>query len=65
MVFFETPVIRTVELMELPSSRHRTSWARRSVSILFILTLLLARAGKVNLKMHSFALLPPFVAAKW
>jgi uncharacterized lipoprotein YddW (UPF0748 family) len=47
-VFFATPVMRQVELMELHSTKHRITWARRSVSILFILTLMLARARTVN-----------------
>ena len=41
MVFLATPVILTVARMEVPSTKHRTTWARFAVSSLFILTSIL------------------------
>ncbi len=40
-VCFAAPVMRTVELIEQPSIKHRITWARRTVFILFINTVCL------------------------
>jgi hypothetical protein len=40
MVFFETPVMRTMERMEHPSTMAVTTWARLASGSLFILLLL-------------------------
>jgi hypothetical protein len=36
MAFLVTPVIRSVERIEFPSTKHRITWARLFVLILFI-----------------------------
>ena len=46
IVFFATPVIRTVLLMLFPSQRHRTTCARWAAVSCFILTILHDRLCK-------------------
>ena len=49
MVFFDTPVIRTVARIELPSTRAEMTAARFAVLSTFaILTIMLRREGKVK-----------------
>ncbi len=56
MVFFATPVMRTVERMELPSTRAETTWTCCALLNLFILTLRLSE--------YAFSrLLPPYWAS--
>ncbi len=47
-VFLATPVIRTVERMELPSTNAAMTWTRRAVLSLFILTIMLEQTRKVK-----------------
>src|SRR6266540_1295580 len=48
-VFLAALVMRTVALIELPSTRQRITWARRSLLNLFILLfIMLERSGKVG-----------------
>ncbi len=48
MVFFATPVTRTVARMLMPSHKHATTCPRRSVLNLFILTIIRDRSGITN-----------------
>jgi hypothetical protein len=48
MVFFATPVTRTVARMLMPSTRQEMTWPRRSVLNLFILTIMLEGSVRVN-----------------
>ena len=45
IVFIETPVIRTVELMELPSTRHRMTATRCCLVSCFMSLLCLSGQG--------------------
>ena len=47
-VFFDAPVMRTVERIDIPSIRHRTIMAREEVSRRFILTIMLDGGAVVN-----------------
>ena len=48
MVFLLTPVMRTVERIEHPSTRAETTATCLAVLSLFILTIMLDRVGNVN-----------------
>src|SRR5437763_1159656 len=59
-VCLDRPVIRTVELMELPSTMHRTIWVRAVVFSLFMLPLCvsghaIARTKPVDKKRFFFS----------
>src|SRR4051794_22941674 len=50
IVFFDAPVSRTVERIDIPSTKHLTIWVRLTVSRRFILTIMLEQPPivKVN-----------------
>src|SRR6266540_1564704 len=58
-VFFATPVMRTVERIELPSTRAAITRTRFSVLSLFILTIILERLCIVNTRLVLLCKRPP------
>jgi hypothetical protein len=54
MVFWETPNMREVARIELPSTSAAITWVRRLLSSKFIVAIMLEQIEKVKLKRESF-----------
>src|SRR4051812_5837533 len=54
IVFFATPVMRTMLRIEHPSTRAEMTWQRLAVGSLFILTIMLEQSCIVNVKAAIF-----------